>query len=145
MTIIDLNGHLQQWAIKGTSVGRNHASHLHCSARELLHTLMPTALLKEEVPLPLRRGETLYFDFYIPLYKLAIEIHGEQHFKFVRLFHQTREGFLLSKKNDKNKIAWCNANLISLITLPYNEDINEWTERIQRWRRGENGESNSSS
>lgn len=45
--------------------------------------------------LPTRR-----FDFYLKKYKILIEYDGEQHFKFVKQFHDTEEGFVKSQEID---------------------------------------------
>ena len=36
-----------------------------------------------------------------------------------------------SKKNDKNKIEWCEKNNIYLIELPFNESEQQWRKRIE--------------
>jgi hypothetical protein len=55
----------------------------------MLHEKFPTLQILEEVSIPLRSKETLYLDFYIPLIKKCIEVHGEQHYKFVPFYHTT--------------------------------------------------------
>lgn len=135
----NLDDEIVEWRIKGEVFGRKSCSDLHKQARELLKVIFPTAQIKEEVPVPVRRGSTLFFDFYIPAHGLAVEVHGKQHYEFTPHFHQTRIAFAGAKKNDSNKAAWCALNDISLIILPHYEDNDEWTERIQRWRCGEDG------
>ena len=84
----------------------------------------------QEVAIPLRRTEALYLDFYIPLLKKAIEVHGEQHYKFVAHFHNNAMGFIKHKKRDNDKKEWCEINGIEYIELPYNESIEQWKQRI---------------
>ena len=47
-----------------------------------------------------RNKNLLRFDFLIPEYGIIIEWHGEQHFKFVEVFHGTLEGFEEAKRID---------------------------------------------
>jgi len=85
----------------------------------------------EEVAIPLRRSETLYLDFYIPLLKKTIEVHGEQHYKFVPFYHNTLLGFVRHKKRDQEKQEWCDINGITYIELPFHEDVELWSNRIK--------------
>lgn len=132
-----LDGHLLDWTPKGTTWTKSAASTLHKSAKTILGDIFSSAQIKEEVPIPVKRNKTLYFDFYLPLYHLAIEVHGEQHFKYSQHFHGSRKAFLKSKRNDLDKLEWAKQNNIDLIILPYSEDKDEWSARIQKWRRGE--------
>lgn len=144
MKTTNLSGQSVEWKIKGEAIGRITSSNLHSKARALLKTLFPTAQIKEEVPIPVNKGQTLYFDFYIPIYQVGIEIHGEQHYKFVPYFHGTAQAYAASKKNDRDKEAWCALNNIYLIILPFDEDTDDWTKRIRRWGEGEDGCGNQS-
>ena len=82
----------------------------------------------EEVPIQIRRSETLYLDFYIPLNKKCIEVHWQQHYEFVPFYHGNKLSFLKARKRDLEKKEWCEANNISYIELPFNK-LEEW-ERI---------------
>lgn len=127
MKIITLDGIRQSWNPGGevVRIDSKPRSQLHIAARELLLQLLPTIDAKEEVPIPITRMKTLYLDFYIPLFKWAIEVHGEQHYKFVSHFHATAAGFITQRKNDQAKQEWCELNGIKLIVLPFNE-IENW-------------------
>lgn len=132
MQIKTLDGQLQNWQLTGHS---SHAkiqnkSEPHLRARELLKSCYPTIQTLEEVPIPLRRSDVLYIDFYIPMLKTAIEVHGEQHYKFVGFYHHNQLGFLKSQKRDREKVEWCGINNIKYIELPYNEDEESWRNRI---------------
>jgi len=89
----------------------------------------------EEVKLPgsteLYRKSVLYLDFYIPSIRLAIEVHGQQHYEFCPFFHKSKADFLKSKARDEDKIDWCKLNDITLITLKYSESDDEWRQRIK--------------
>ena len=133
MKTIDLDGKIQDWKIAGKvfTHGQNVSkSGLHLKCRELLAELYPTIQVLEEVPINPKRGITLYLDFYLKLLNVAIEVHGEQHYKFTPHFHQTQAGFIKYKQNERLKKDWCTRNGITLIELPFNEEINEWKQRI---------------
>ena len=110
---------------------RKNISGLHKKANQLLIQIYPTIPILQEVDIPLRRTETLYLDFYIPLLKKAIEVHGEQHYKFVAHFHNNAMGFIRHKKRDREKQEWCFLNHIKYVELPYNESLEQWTHRIK--------------
>jgi hypothetical protein len=133
MQIKDLDGNLCHWQlIGGIAHGKaKNKSALHLLARDLVHKCFPTMQILEEVPIPLRRSETLYLDFYIPLLKRTIEVHGEQHYKFVPFYHNNLLGFVKHKKRDQEKQEWCDTNGITYIELPFNEDEEAWSNRIK--------------
>lgn len=131
MNIVTLDGDTKKWSLLGTiSKNQQNKSTLHIKARQLLVELFPTLQMLEEVPAPIRKSEILYLDFYLPLKKYCIEVHGEQHYKMVSFYHQNLMGFLKSKKRDNDKKEWCELNSIKYIELPYNESDIEWKERI---------------
>jgi hypothetical protein len=134
MKVKDLNGNSSTWKIRGEIVSANDnrsRSKLHLKARKILYGLFPTMQILEEVSINPRIGKTQYLDFYINQIKLAIEVHGQQHYKFNSLYHATAQDFLNQKKNDADKKNWCDINNISYIELPYNEDEDSWTIKIQ--------------
>jgi len=102
-------------------------SNLHLSVREFLKNFFPTTCICEEIYLPGSGG--LYLDFLLPQLKIAVEAHGEQHFKYVKQFHGSPKGFMESKKRDANKKQWCSLNNISLIELT-EKDKDEWSRRF---------------
>ncbi len=103
-------------------------SSYHLQARELLKKLFPCERILEEVELPGSNG--LAADFFIPMQKLIVEVHGEQHYQFVAYFHKTDEEFLDSRKRDLRKQEWCDINNLELVVLPYSENTDEWRSRI---------------
>lgn len=132
MDIIDLDSNTKKWSLKGyisKATATNKSSH-HITARKLLHNLFPTFQILEEVSIPIRSKETLYLDFYLPLLKKCIEVHGEQHYKFIPFYHSTKLNFLKAKKRDNEKREWCEINGIDYIELPFNENEEQWTIRI---------------
>jgi hypothetical protein len=132
MLVKDLDGHSHNWLLTGNMAkGKitNRSSH-HLRARSIITELFPTLQILEEVPIPLRKSETLYLDFYLPLKKICCEVHGEQHYKFIPFYHNNVLNFLKSQKRDKEKQEWCESNNIKYIVLAYNESETEWSERI---------------
>ena len=70
---------------------------------------------RDVLPLP--------FDFFLPEYKLLIEIDGEGHYRPCH-FNQisddkARETFIITKKHDKIKDDYCANNKIALLRIPY--------------------------
>jgi len=125
MHVYDLNGrihflNLSKYLLKPND--ERPRSSLHLKARALLHLYFSMYLIAEEVPIP---GENLYIDFYICNKNLAIEIHGEQHYKFNSYFFNDKIAYYKSQNRDLRKEWWCKKNGISLIVLPFDK-INEW-------------------
>lgn len=131
MNVKDLDGNFYNWHLTGNIVKDRviNKSSYHLNARSLLHNLYPTMQVLEEVPINIRRSETLYLDFYIPLIKSCIEIHGEQHYKFVAHYHANKLAFLKAQKRDKDKKEWCSINGIKYIELPFDKE-KEWENII---------------
>lgn len=64
--------------------------------------------------------EGLEIDFWIPEKRLALEYHGEQHFKPIKVWGGD-EGLKQRKANDKKKRALCKKLGYSLITMTYHQ------------------------
>lgn len=132
MQIKTLDGNSVNWQLTGyfSNASSDNKSSFHMIARKLLKSRFPTLQILEEVTIPVRKSESYYLDFYIPLLKTALEIHGEQHYRFVQFYHHNQLGFIRSQKRDREKREWCEINNIKYIELPYNESEDQWTERI---------------
>lgn len=132
MIIKDLEGNSHKWQLTGNmAYGKSeNKSTLHLRTRKILKDLFPTLQILEEVAIPLRKAETLYLDFYMPLTRVCVEAHGEQHYKFIAHYHNNPLGFVRHKKRDKEKAEWCKINGIRLIELPFDENDEEWIKRI---------------
>jgi hypothetical protein len=133
MKVRDLEGNISTWKLTGqivTATDKRSRSKLHVKARKILYEMFPTMKILEEVPINPRGNKTQYLDFYINQIKLAVEVHGQQHYKFNTMFHASARDFLNQKKNDADKQEWCWLNNITHIELPYNEDIEEWKNKI---------------
>ena len=133
MEVFDLNNRKYKWKLHGYTVGCKHrdkVSNLHKQARQLLQEVYPAHNILEEVPIPITKSQKLYLDFYIPILKLAIEVHGQQHYEYSKFYHKSQLNFIQQLKNDVKKQQWCDKNHIELLILPYNENINEWQNKF---------------
>ena len=132
MNVVDLDDNIHKWSLKGhiAKGSMKNKSSLHLQARDLIKDMFPTFQILEEVGIPVRKNETLFLDFYLPLTKTCIEVHGEQHYKFVQFYHNNTLGFLKHKKRDAQKKEWCEKNDINYIELPYDEKIDDWRRRL---------------
>jgi hypothetical protein len=128
MNVIDLNGNLVKW--NPSSKARATASKLHKTAVSIINDMFPTINVLEEVTIP-GRGNKLYIDIYIPIFNLAIEVNGRQHYNFVPYFHRTRFDFLKQKERDRIKREWCETNNIKILDLKYGEE-DEWETKIKQ-------------
>jgi hypothetical protein len=75
-------------------------------------------------------GTGLIADFFIPDLSILIEVHGEQHYKFVKRFHKTKAGFKKSQLRDQKKKDWCELNDIIFIELPFDK-VDDWPNIIK--------------
>ena len=133
MQVKDLDGNTYNWQLTGniSHGSRDKKSALHLKTRQLVHEAYHTLQVLEEVQLVLRNGEYVYMDFYIPLIKKCIEVHGEQHYKFNRFYHHSMMGFIKHQKRDREKKEWCDINNIQYIELSFDKE-NEWEALIQQ-------------
>lgn len=132
MKVMGLDGKTYSWTFSGNMPDyddEKNRSSLHLLARNILKSIYPMDRILEEVSLPGSNGLTA--DFWLPLRKTIIEVHGEQHYKYIPFFHNTVLNFYHSKRNDKNKAEWCSINNIFLIELPFNESEQQWRKRIE--------------
>jgi len=129
MIVEDLTGRFVKWIPKG-SKNLEHSSINHRKVKLILQTQYPTLQILEEVSFKPRPYTTLYFDFFLPLIKTAIEVQGEQHYKYIPHFHNTRLGFLASKKRDELKSQWCDINNIILICIDTRKPTDKWIDQL---------------
>lgn len=66
-----------------------------------------------------KKGNFLYFDFFLPKQNILIEYDGEQH--FFDSFQRGEEIFKMYQENDKIKNQYCKNNNITLIRIPYTD------------------------
>lgn len=122
MQVKGLDGKLHNWKLSGHLNNSRTVSSNHSEVRTLLKAKFPFDLILEEVYLP---GSKLFCDFYVPNYKLMIEVHGEQHYKFTPFFHKTRLDFLKGQKRDRDKEEWAISNGITFIKINATKNIQE--------------------
>lgn len=138
MKVKGINGKEYTWNLTKYDIFYDDArkrSKYHIRARNLLREIFHSYRILEEVKLPgstaLNRKSVLYLDFYIPSIKMAVEVHGEQHYEYCPFFHKSKADFLKSKARDEDKIEWCELNEIQIVTLKFSESDHEWRERIK--------------
>ena len=69
----------------------------------------------EEFPVA---GTRLTFDFFNASKNIAIEVDGNQHYKYNKFFHSnSRQNFLAQLKRDEKKEYFCELNKIKLIRI----------------------------
>lgn len=131
MQVRDLDGTVTNWTLTGNIVRAKttNKSSLHLLARDIIKKTFPTMQILEEVTVYIRRSDHRYLDFYVPLIKTCIEVHGEQHYNFTPFYHPNMLAFLKAQKKDREKKEWCELNNITYIELPYNE-TERWEEMV---------------
>ena len=67
----------------------------------------------------------LYLDIYFPKYKLAVEYHGEQHFKYPNYFHKTKKEYEAARKRDRLKKGLLIGQNIKYIEWRFDETSTE--------------------
>lgn len=133
MNVYDLDDNMYAWNLVGHKPNLNiKKSSLHLRARNIIVTTYPTLQILEEVPIKTHKSDTLYLDFYIPLKRMCIETHGEQHYKFVAHYHGNALGFLRHRKRDFEKQEWCDKNGIIYIEFPFDESDEQWQKRLEQ-------------
>ena len=80
-------------------------------------------ILFEEMPVA---GTKMTLDFYNATKKIAIEVQGIQHTRYVPHFHKNQKiNFLNQKRRDKAKVKFCELNDIKLIEIHEGDVIGE--------------------
>lgn len=67
-------------------------------------------------------GTRMSLDFYNANKKVAVEVQGDQHTKYVKHFHKTRLKYLEQLKRDQKKLDFCDLNDIKLVEI-YSTDV----------------------
>ena len=68
-------------------------------------------------------GTRLTLDFYNDNKKVAVEVQGAQHTKFVKHFHKNRFKYADQLKRDQKKLEFCEANGINLAEVYPQDEI----------------------
>lgn len=61
------------------------------------------------------------YDFYLPDWKILVEVDGRQHYKFTKIFYKKRQDFLKAQERDRRKNSYALAHNIPLYRIPYFE------------------------
>lgn len=80
-------------------------------------------------------GKVVFIDFSLEYNntKFWIEYNGEQHYNFVRFFHDSKKEFQRQKQRDDNVKRYCEENNIVLIEIPYTyKTLDEIESLLQR-------------
>jgi hypothetical protein len=93
------------------------------SVKEFLKPFWSSDIVFEELKLV---GTKMSFDFYNANKKIAVEVQGQQHTKFVKFFHGNRFKYLEQLKRDQRKFRFCEINNIKLIEIYPNDEVNEY-------------------
>lgn len=92
-------------------------SKLQRKVKSMLLAYFPSASVEENTRpswLTSESGQRLELDFYLPELKAAIEVQGEQHFRYIPFFHKNYSQFLKRKKADFQKKIVCKRSGIEL-------------------------------
>ena len=82
----------------------------------LLKQVFPHSKIQSELYVNYKH-QKLYVDFYIPDYKIGIEVHGRQHDEFVPHFHGDAAGWAAHRRRDNLKLEWAEENKITLVVI----------------------------
>ena len=128
MKFIDFSGRSHIFNFSKICRESPNPSGLHLSARKVLRTQFPHSSIYEEVSI---LGTGLIADFFIPDLKVMVEIHGQQHYKFIKHFHKTQAGFVASQKRDRLKQEWCALNDVVYVELPF-DCVGDWSKILRK-------------
>lgn len=127
MKFRDLDGREHKKQKKSKPLFFKSKSKIQSNLKEILFSIYPTTPIIEEFSIP---GEQLYIDFYIHQLGLAFEVHGAQHYKYIRHFHGNLDGYRRSKARDLRKREWCELNSITLVVIDGRKDFTEKDVRM---------------
>lgn len=71
----------------------------------------------------------LHLDFWIPIYRIAIEYDGIQHYQS-REFFGGKQEFIKQQIRDRRKDRYCKENNITLVRIPYTVDTFDGVQNI---------------
>jgi len=85
------------------------------TVKNVLHNNWFADVVFEEFPVA---GTRLTFDFFNATRNIAIEVDGNQHYKYNKFFHSnSRQNFLSQLKRDEKKEYFCEINNIMLFRI----------------------------
>jgi len=126
---MDLNGKMHRLVLTSHNERSDRdKSQPHSKALSLLLEIFPDTPVFEEMTIP-GNNHRMYLDIFLPKIPLAVEVHGQQHYKFTPFFHKSKAEFLISCRRDRDKQEWCRINLIPMAILPYDQE-HTWSNLI---------------
>jgi hypothetical protein len=91
--------------------------------KDLLYPHWGADVVFEELPVA---GTRMTLDFYNANRKIAVEVDGNQHYKFNKFFHSnSRQNFLAQLQRDDKKEYFCEINQIKLVRILESDTLNE--------------------
>lgn len=91
--------------------------------KDLLYPYWISDVVFEELPV---LGTRMTIDFYNANKKLAIEVDGNQHYKYNKFFHSnSRQNFLSQLQRDEKKEYFCEINQIRLVRILERDTLNQ--------------------
>ena len=97
-------------------------SKIQFEAKQFLKKYWQNHIVFEEFPVA---GTKLSLDFYNANKKIAVEVQGKQHTKYVPFFHgKNKINYINQLKRDNDKLKFCELNDIELVEI-YDGDILE--------------------
>ena len=98
-------------------------SKIQYNAKQFLKKYWSNHIVFEEFPVA---GTKLSLDFYNANKKIAVEVQGKQHTKYVPFFHgKNKINYLNQLKRDQDKLKFCEINDIQLVEIYDGDELNE--------------------
>lgn len=98
-------------------------SKIQYNAKQFLKKYWSKHIVFEEFPVA---GTKLSLDFYNANKKIAVEVQGKQHTKYVPFFHgKNKINYLNQLKRDRDKLKFCELNDIELVEIYDGDELSE--------------------
>tara|TARA_B100000242_G_C42948218_1_gene439714 strand:+ start:359 stop:769 length:411 start_codon:yes stop_codon:yes gene_type:complete len=98
-------------------------SKIQFQAKQFLKKHWCNHIVFEEFPVA---GTKLSLDFYNANKKIAVEVQGKQHTKYVPFFHGSNKiNYLNQLKRDQDKFKFCELNDIQLVEIYDGDELND--------------------
>ena len=97
-------------------------SKIQLKAKQFLKKHWQHHIVFEEFPVA---GTKLTLDFYNANKKIAVEVQGEQHTKYIPFFHgKNKANYISQLRRDQDKLNFCKLNNIRLVEIYKDDNIN---------------------
>jgi hypothetical protein len=98
-------------------------SKIQYNTKQFLKNYWSNHIVFEEFPVA---GTKLSLDFYNANKKIAVEVQGKQHTKYVPFFHgKNKINYINQLKRDQDKLKFCELNDIQLVEIYDGDEITE--------------------